>query len=99
MEQPIPSQGRRLRAVVRGGVQAVGYRQFVLRRAHTLRLAGWVRNGDDGRSVEVEAEGPRADLERLLELLRHGPFGARVDRVEVEWAEELRGHRGFEVRF
>ena len=96
---PSPDQRRRLRAVVRGRVQAVGFRQFVWSRAQRLGLAGWVRNGDDGRSLEVEAEGPRADLERLLELLRHGPFGARVDRVEVEWAEELRGHRGFEVRF
>ena len=99
MEQPIPSQERRLRAVVRGRVQAVGYRQFVLRRAHTLRLAGWVRNGDDGRSVEVEAEGPPADLERLLELLHQGPFGSRVDRVDAEWSDDLRGYLGFEVRF
>jgi acylphosphatase len=90
---------RRLQALVRGRVQAVGFRQFVWSRAARLGLTGWVRNGDDGRSVEVEAEGPRPDLERLLEILRQGPYGARVDDVQVSWLDELRGYTTFEVRF
>jgi len=90
---------RRLQAVVRGRVQAVGYRQFVWSRAARLGLTGWVRNGDDGRSVEVKAEGPAADLERLLELLRQGPYGARVDDVQASWSDEARGYTTFEVRF
>jgi acylphosphatase len=90
---------RRLQALVRGRVQAVGFRQFVWSRAARLRLTGWVRNGDDGRSVEVEAEGPGPDLERLLELLRQGPYGARVDDVHVSWLDEPRGYTTFEVRF
>ena len=36
-------------------------------------------------SVRVEAEGPREALEALIEDLREGPPGARVDRVDVEW--------------
>ena len=90
---------RRLHAVVRGRVQAVGFRQFVWSRAARLGVAGWVRNGDDGRSVEVEAEGPADALERLLEILREGPFGARVDDVQASWSEEPRGYTEFEVRF
>ena len=90
---------RRLRALVRGRVQAVGFRQFVWSRAARLGVTGWVRNGGDGRSVEVEAEGPVDALERLLELLREGPFGARVDDVQVSWSEEPQGHTTFEVRF
>ena len=46
-----------LRAVVRGVVQAVGFRQFVVVNARALGLTGRVRNGNDGRSVEVTAEG------------------------------------------
>jgi acylphosphatase len=80
-------------------VQAVGFRQFVWSRAVRLNLKGWVRNGDDGRSVEVEAEGPSEALEQLLELLRQGPYGARVDDVQTSWSDELLGHTGFEVRF
>jgi len=90
---------RRLQAVVRGRVQAVGFRQFVWSRAARLGLTGWVRNGDDGRSVEVEAEGPSDALEQLLELLRQGPYGARVDDVRASWSDEPRGYTTFEVRF
>jgi acylphosphatase len=89
---------RRLHALVWGRVQAVGFRQFVWSRAARLGLTGWVRNGDDGRSVEVEAEGPADALERLLELLRQGPCGARVDDVQASWSNEPRGHTTFEVR-
>jgi acylphosphatase len=90
---------RRLNAFVRGRVQAVGFRQFVWSRAARLGVAGWVRNGDDGRSVEVEAEGPADALDQMLRLLHEGPFGARVDDVEASWSEDTRGHATFEVRF
>ena len=80
-------------------MQGVYFRQFVWSRAARLGLTGWVRNGEDGLSVEVEAEGPADALERLLEFLHEGPGGARVDDVEASWSEEPRGHTTFEVRF
>ena len=46
------------RYVVRGRVQGVGYRYFVLRQADALGVAGFARNRADG-SVEVVAEGER----------------------------------------
>jgi acylphosphatase len=76
-----------LRAIVRGRVQGVGFRDFVWRRARFLGLVGYVRNLPDGRSVEVVAEGQRDDLEQLLEFLRSGPPAARVEQVDVEWGE------------
>ena len=88
-----------LRAVVRGMVQAVGYRQFVLIRARSLNLSGYVRNSDDGRSVEVVAEGPVAALEELLQHLRRGPFLSRVDEVEASWSEEPGNYDSFGVDF
>jgi acylphosphatase len=72
-----------LHAVVHGRVQGVGFRDFVRRRAASLRLAGHVRNLADG-SVEVHAEGPDAALDALLDLLREGPVGSRVTRVDAE---------------
>lgn len=76
-----------LRALVRGRVQGVNFRQFVYTRAGFLRLTGYVSNLDDGQTVEVVAEGLRADLEQLLEYLHEGPRSARVDSVEVAWGE------------
>ncbi len=90
---------RRLQALVRGRVQAVGFRQYVWSRAVRLGVTGWVRNCDDGRSVEVEAEGSVEALDGLLRLLHEGPFGARVDHVEASWSDETSGYTAFEVRF
>ncbi|MDQ3928364.1 MAG: acylphosphatase [Chloroflexota bacterium] len=73
-----------LRATVRGRVQNVGFRMFVLEAARPLNVAGYVRNEYDG-SVAVLATGPRVALEQLLAALRRGPAHARVDHVEVEW--------------
>ena len=70
----------RLEATVRGRVQGVGYRYFVLRRARTLGLTGWVANERDG-SVRMVAEGSKHAIDRLHNALRDGPPGALVDDV------------------
>jgi acylphosphatase len=72
----------RLEATVIGRVQGVGFRYFVLRRATGLALTGWVANEHDG-SVRCRAEGPRSDLDALVEALEAGPPGALVERVIV----------------
>jgi acylphosphatase len=88
-----------LRAVVRGRVQGVGFREYVWNRARFLGVSGYVRNLTDGRSLEVVAEGERADLEQLLDHLREGPRLSRVDGVEVEWGEPTGAFDGFGVGF
>ncbi|HEY64354.1 MAG TPA: acylphosphatase [Caldilineae bacterium] len=88
----------RLHVEIYGRVQGVGFRYFVQRRARSLGISGWVRNRWDG-SVELEAEGPRDALERLLEAVRQGPSGARVQRVDAVWGPYTGQYDGFEVRF
>ena len=73
----------RLSATIIGRVQGVGFRWWVRSAADRMGLTGWVMNGDDERSVELVAEGPVASLDRLEGLLREGPPGAVVDRVEA----------------
>jgi DNA ligase D-like protein (predicted 3'-phosphoesterase) len=85
-----------VRAVVRGAVQGVGYREATVRRARELELLGWVRNGEDG-CVLVHAEGPRAAVEQLLEFLRQGPPAAAVAEVAVETVK-AEGHEQFAIR-
>lgn len=72
-----------VRFVVRGRVQGVGFRWFVLREAIRLDLEGFVRNLPDG-SVEVLARGLSAAMERLEASLAKGPGSACVERVEKE---------------
>ena len=75
--------GERLSATVIGRVQGVGFRWWVRTAADRMGLTGWVMNGADERSVELVAEGPAASLDQLEGLLRQGPPGAMVDRVEA----------------
>jgi acylphosphatase len=93
----------RIAATIRWQVQGVGFRWFVVRHAGQLGLAGWVANASDG-SVVLEAEGDRAALDRLLQLVREGPPGAVVQGVsssdlratgdESRFAVRSQAHRG-----
>lgn len=74
----------RLEASVRGRVHGVGFRYFVLTHATHLGLTGWVSNEQDG-SVRCVAEGPRQDLEQLLEMLHEGPASAIVEQIAEDW--------------
>jgi acylphosphatase len=74
----------RARAVVRGRVQMVGFRAFVMRHAGNAGLRGVVRNNPDG-TVEAVIEGPRPSVEQMIEVLRRGPSAARVEHVDVEF--------------
>ncbi|HET8565730.1 MAG TPA: DNA polymerase ligase N-terminal domain-containing protein [Solirubrobacterales bacterium] len=85
-----------MRAVVRGRVQEVGFRDAAQRRARELGVLGWVRNADDG-SVFVHAEGEGEAVEALVAFLREGPPGAAVEAVEIETAKVER-HEQFAVR-
>lgn len=77
----------------------VGFRYFVQQEAERLGLAGWVRNGDDGRTVEVVAEGDEAALRELETALRRGPSLARVEAVDATWPDASGDFGRFEVRY
>jgi len=87
----------RLEATARGRVQGVGFRYFILRRGMEVGLTGWVANEADG-SVHCVAEGPREELEALLETMERGPAGALVERVNVTWGPATGTLRDFGIR-
>jgi acylphosphatase len=87
----------RLDVTVRGRVQGVGFRYFVLREAMDLALTGWVANGPD-RTLRCVAEGPRSQLEALLHVLEAGPPSARIDKVDADWGPASGSFRSFEIR-
>lgn len=86
---------KRARVVVRGSVQGVFFRVETRDRARSLGLAGRVRNVPDG-TVEAVFEGEDDRVESMVEWCRHGPPGARVDDVDVEW-NEPQGEEGFTI--
>jgi len=84
-------------ARVCGRVQGVGFRYSAIQEAQRLRLAGWVRNADNG-DVEVWAEGPEDKISFFLAWLRRGPRYSHVDSVKHE-DQEPKGYSGFTVKY
>lgn len=89
--------GQRVRAHVwvAGRVQGVFFRAYAEDEAAFRKVAGWIRNGDDGR-VEAVFEGSPASVEAMIRWCHRGSPAASVTGVEVAW-EEIRGERGFRV--
>ncbi len=86
---------RRVRVQVTGTVQGVGFRPFVHRLAHDLRLGGFVLNEPSGALLEAEGEAPRVE-ELLARLAGEAPPLARIERLVVEPLAPL-GERGFRI--
>ncbi len=89
----------RLSATVYGRVQGVFFRYFVRNEARGLGLKGYVRNLASGDVVEVQAEGEKPQLDRLLEQLKVGPPGAWVKRVEIDWSDYSGQFTNFSIRY
>ena len=71
--------------VITGGVQGVGFRHFMTRTAHELRVTGWVRNRHDG-SVEAVISGTPEAVHTMIERARRGPQSAMITDFRVSEA-------------
>jgi len=80
---------------ITGKVQGVGFRMATVRQAHSLGVAGWVRNLEDG-SVEALLQAPHDHIDQMLSWLHVGPPAARVERVDVHEVHDDRRYDRFE---
>lgn len=71
---------------IRGRVNGVGYRDWMVGEATRLGVQGWVRNRADG-SVEALVAGDAAAVGALLTACRAGPPLARVEQIDEDFAE------------
>jgi len=68
---------------VTGIVQGIGFRPFVSKLAHEIRLVGTVRNDTSG--VEIHIQGVEADCRLFIERLQSDlPMHGRIDTLRVE---------------
>jgi acylphosphatase len=86
----------RARVLIEGRVQGVAFRWETQRAAAKHQVRGWVRNLPDG-SVEAVFEGPRPQVDAILDWCRRGPAISRVDAVDVEWEDYQGEFEGFEI--
>ncbi|MBI3586156.1 MAG: acylphosphatase [Ignavibacteriales bacterium] len=83
--------------IVKGLVQGVGFRYYVVRQASQLGLPGYVHNLYNG-DVEIEVEGDRSLIEEFIKQVKIGPSSAQVKDLKIEWTECQNKFKGFEVR-
>ena len=83
--------------VVRGRVQGVGFRYFVVEVAVRLGVRGYVRNLSSG-DVEVHAEAEGHTLAMLRDELQRGPSLARVIEVAEQDAPVTGQYSSFYVK-
>ena len=87
----------RLKAVIKGEVQGVGFRWAVQSQAGRLGLTGYAENLPDG-SVRVEAEGDPGQLDQLEAFLRQGPRWAEVASLDSQRVPATGEFRDFGTR-
>ncbi|MCG8335268.1 MAG: carbamoyltransferase HypF [Proteobacteria bacterium] len=87
---------QRLRVVIRGAVQGVGFRPFIYKLATSLQLDGWIINSSQGVFLEVEG---LQDILRtfLLKIETEKPIHAYIQSLESSYLDVI-GYQGFEIR-
>ena len=87
---------QRLKIVVRGAVQGVGFRPFIYKLATEIGLKGWVLNSSSG--VFIEVEGPTEQLQSfVLRIESEKPPIAFIQSLESTYLD-LVDYQGFEIR-
>ena len=86
----------RIRLVIRGAVQGVGFRPFIYRLATELGLKGWVLNSAQG--VFIEVEGPAETLQQFVRRVESDrPPRAFIQSLEQSILDPI-GYTAFEIR-
>lgn len=89
---------KRVNVRVRGLVQGVGFRMFVVREANARNLSGWTRNLPDG-SVELEAQGTSGLVDELIRQVNIGPSKSRVTSVSVRETTIEKTNESFRILY
>ena len=89
---------KRVRMIISGRVQGVGFRYFTQREGERFGLVRWVKNLSNG-DVEAEAEGDEAQVDAFVEAIRRGPPASRILNFQIN--EILANHRdiAFDITF
>ncbi len=86
----------RLKVIIHGAVQGVGFRPFIYRLSTELGLQGWVLNSSQGVFIEVEGERPVLE-EFLLRIEREKPPRAIIHSLEFSFLDPV-GYPDFVIR-
>lgn len=86
---------KRIKLIIKGRVQAVGYRASCVTAAKKYQIVGSVRNTVNG-DVFVDAEGNEEDLQDFISWCNKGPFWAKVTNI-IETEDKCGGFTEFKI--
>ncbi len=92
---------KKIKAIVSGKVQGVGFRMYTQAEAKKLGVKGYVRNLRNG-DVEIVAEGEAEKVEALMKWAESGPPSAIVNNLQIETISEHKHSEkfdDFEIRY
>ena len=89
---------KKVKAIVSGKVQGVGFRMSTRSQAKQLGVYGTVRNLNNG-NVEIVAAGETEAVDALIDWARSGPSSAVVNDLQTEAMDYKDGEfNSFEIR-
>ena len=88
---------KKIKAIVSGRVQGVGFRMSTQSKAKQIGVSGYVRNLANG-DVEIVVLGEAEQVNELLTWAESGPPSAVVNDLQVESLADDEEFRGFEIR-
>lgn len=87
---------QKVKIVIRGVVQGVGFRPFIFRLAKELGIKGWIINSSQGVFIDAEAE--RNTLESfIIRIETDKPKNSYIQSFEHTWLD-AEGFASFEIR-
>ena len=87
---------QKVKIIIRGVVQGVGFRPFIYRLAKELGINGWIINSSQG--VFIEAEQTRLTLEKFIRKIEtERPKNSYIQSFEHTWLD-AEGFKEFEIR-
>ncbi|MFC7393267.1 acylphosphatase [Scopulibacillus cellulosilyticus] len=89
---------QRIRAIIRGSVQGVGFRFFTQQTAEKYNIKGWVKNNADG-TVEIEAEGESGSLDNFFKVIKEGNRFSHVEDLALYKKESLKHFNRFKITY
>ena len=89
---------KKIRAIVSGRVQGVGFRIYTRTQARQLGVKGYVRNLSSGE-VEIVACGEPENIDTLIEWAKSGSPSAVVNNLKVDVVTDVEEFEGFEIRY
>ena len=92
------SSETRAYAVISGRVQGVFFRLETKQAAQRYGVSGWVKNQIDG-TVAAVFEGPKENVDAILEWCKQGPPHANVTHVDVAWEDYKDEFNSFDITY